>query len=200
MRRAIRRFGGRGRRRSVAWIPGYSTNSVIAPVSSAFAQALALVPGSANTYGFGFALVNQTDLSLHGGEDAVIVRILGRLSFFRCLTAGAAGVTGNFGVTISMEDTTAGQQAVREWIDSDAYGRDDVMFHDNGWVDGNDWLAGANFSSAVNMRSTIEFDIKAKRKIQQDRQPFLNWQLVTPLVPTTVSVAGHLRMLLMRPR
>jgi len=197
-----RRFRGgvrRGGRRTVAWIPGYSTNSTGAPVGSALQQALALVPGSPNTYGFGSALVTDADLSLHGGEDAVLVRILGTLTFYNALTAAAGAVPGWARVTIGLEDTQGDAQQVREWVSGSSLGRDNSMYTETVFVPADDALGAGQFGTTI-LEASLHIDVKAKRRIKSDSKVFLQFQMVTPLVPTTVKVAGHLRMLLMRPR
>lgn len=199
MRRARGRMR-RGGRRSVAWIPGYSTVDV-AGGTSAVPQALGAVPGSANTYGFGVNLIAQADLAMHGGEDAVVVRILGTLTFFGQQTMAAGPVPTFSRVMLTQVDTTGDAQLVREYVSSAALGYDDILWCATVGVAGTNLLAAAEpLYGGLSSLGTVHIDCKAKRKIQADRELFLQYQCVTALVPTVVQVAGHIRVLLMRPR
>lgn len=194
---------GRSRRRTVAWVPGLTTfNETTGANVRVFA--LAAVPNIANTYGFGVNLLADTDLSMHGGEDCVLVRILGTLRFFKMSNATAGAAPGQLRVLITKEDTRAdATQQVREWVTSTALGRDDVLYTGSVLVAGTDWLTAIEPAlGPLSLNGTLHVDVKAKRRVQSDSQIFLQVQGTFPAgnPAANVQVAGHLRLLLMRPR
>jgi len=201
-----RRFGMRRVKRTVAWIPGLSAMNTATPVQS---RALTLAQVNAavapNTWGAAILLTSDTDLSLHGGEDAVIERIRGRLMFFG-LTQEGAPLGGFARVLIAQQDVTPGGQVMPiDYTTSDGLGRDDILFVKDILVSGTTVVAnGTGTATETGTLNDFWFDVdvRAKRKIQSGRQLVLWFQMVDQAAgtPGTVTMAGGLRMLLKRPR
>jgi len=83
-------FRGKSKRRSVSWIPGITTYDPTAGDSNRLVQ-LSAIPGATNAFGATIGLVIASDLPLHGGEDCVVTRVVGRLGFMEGRkNAGAA--------------------------------------------------------------------------------------------------------------
>ena len=73
----MRRFRRNVKRRSVSWIDGITTYDATG-VSN---RLLSLTALGGNVWGVSIGLVIASDLPKHGGEDAVVTRIRGRLGF-----------------------------------------------------------------------------------------------------------------------
>lgn len=204
-----RRRGFGRRRRTVAWIPGFTAQD-IGTVAQSRLLTLTNVSTAlfANVFGAAVQLTVKDDLSSHGGEDAVLTRIVGRLGFFNGrvdVGAGAAAATFITRMLVVQADTIETSAATMpfEFLSSNGLGQDDILHTDEVVVPGTSVLrpTGATFDTAVPTERVI--DIRVKRKLQQDRQVFLWFQSAFNDVTTTSAdfrIYGHLRMLLMRPR
>jgi len=206
MRRS--RFRGRARKRSVAWIPGITTYEPVAGVSN---RLVALAPVDVvnlpNVWGASIALVLPADLPLHGGEDCVLTRTVGRLGFMEGRRDAGAGVAA-FGyqlrVTIAQTDFTPAA-TITPWgfTSSVGMGNDDILWEADVVVPNMGiGAAGAGYDTAAGgMERWLEIDSTAKRKVQEDRVVVVWFQTV--MAPGTVSadfrLLGGLRALLKRP-
>jgi len=201
-----RRFFRGKRRRSTSWIAGI-TSFDGAGGSSARLITMAAVAGAPNVWGASIGLVIPSDLPLHGGEDCVITRIVGRLGFMEGRKDAGAGLAA-YGfpmrVTIAATDFLPGG-TITPWdfTTSAGMGNDDILVENDvivplqaigGAGAGYDLLAGG-------YERWLEIDAGAKRKVQEDRCIVLWFQTVMPGGTTGVDfrLIGGLRSLLMRP-
>lgn len=205
--RRFRRFGSRRAKRSVSWIDGLNTYDNVAP-TNARVVTLAALPGVANIWFASFALTTAADLTLHGGEDAVLVRTVGRLGFFAGRRDAGAGFA-NFGFQMRVVlaqvdvDPTSGLSGARIWTSSQALGSDDILHSRDVLVHGIPvGAAGAGYDAVGYNILHEDFDIRVKRKLQVDRLVTLVMQTVLPAGTTAADfvLLGGLRMLVQRPR
>lgn len=207
-RRFVRRLGNR--KRSVAWIPGFSSYDDVNGVSNRLLAFAGPVPGSTTTWAVAVQLTTDTDLSLHGGEDAVMTRIVGRVAFTDGRKDAGAGLAA-FGfqarlVVYQAEAQSAGGGAVFNQIftTSASMGQDRIMWSRDTVVSPTGiGAAGAGFENMVGQfENWVDIDIKAKRRIQSDSPIVFQMQTCFPLGTTAADcrMLGGLRMLLKRPR
>lgn len=202
-----RRFS-RGRfrkKRSVSWIAGVTTYDPAAGVSN---RLIGLAPlTTANVWGASIGVVIPSDLPLHGGEDAVLTRIVGRLGFMdgrKDAGAGAAAFGFQMRVTIAQSDfLPAGIVTPFEFIASAGMGSDDILFESDVIVPNQAiGAAGAGYDLlAGGYERWLEIDTSAKRKVQEDRAIIIWFQTVLPAGTNAADfrLLGGLRSLLMRP-
>lgn len=205
--RRFRRFGNRRAKRSVSWIDGLNTYDNVAGTNARL-TALAALPGAANIWFASFALTTSADLTLHGGEDAVLIRTVGRLGFFAGRRDTGAGFA-NYGFQMRCAlvqvdvDPTSGLSGARIWTSSQALGSDDILHSRDVLVHGIPvGAAGAGYDAVGYNVLSEEFDVRAQRKLQQDRLVTLVMQTVLPAGTTAADfiLLGGLRMLVKRPR
>lgn len=203
--RRARRFGMRRPRASVAWIPGVSGLDPTAP-AQAKVLTLTSLSTSANTYAAALILVNDADLSMHGGEDAVMTRIRGSLWFYAQTydSAGPSGTWARLVIALSEVDSS-GNVFPAAYSDGPGLGRDEIMWERDILVTPATVLCngsgtGAETTSLYSAR--VDVDVKAKRRLDSAKVPVLWYQTVKSgaAVPQQVTYAGGLRMLLRRPR
>jgi len=203
-RRFVRRSA---RRRTVAWVPGVTTYDPTSAGERRFRlQTLASVGGT-NTWGGAIQVTDDLDLSMHGGEDAVLTRIRGHLFFFRGRRDSGAGFAANafpLRVVISQSDVlAAGTISPFEYTTSYGLGADNILFETDVIVSSSDpGVAGTGFDAIAWEGRHIDFDVKAKRKLQSDRHVYLWFQTAAPGGTTAMdfSFVGSLRTLIMRSR
>jgi len=201
-RRSLRR--GRPRR-SVSWIDGVSTYDETTGVSNRLV-ALAQFPAT-NVWGASIGLVIASDLPKHGGEDAVVTRIRGRLGFLegrRDSGAGNAAFGFQLRVVVAQTDfLPAG--VVTPWVftTSVGLGNDDILWFADTVVSPSPvGAAGAGYELVVgNHIQWLDIDVQAKRKVQEDRLLVLWFQTVHAPGTTGADfrMIGGLRTLLMNP-
>lgn len=207
MRRRFTR--GRSRKRSVAWIPGFTSFDDLNSVTHRLLT-FAAVPNTTATWSVAVELTDTTDLSLHGGEDAVIERIRGQLAFTEGRRNAGAGLGANgFQVRVVVYQSLIAASAAAgvandAFTTSDDMGKDNILFMDHTVVSATAIGAtGAGFDTmAGGLMRWMDIDIKAKRRIQVDRPILLTLQTVLPVGTTGADcrMLGGLRMLLKRPR
>lgn len=203
-----RRFGRSRSRRAVAWIPGYSSMD---PINGTFWKTLvfAALPGSVNTWAAAVQLTVDADLSMHGGEAAVLQRIRGMFAFAQCERNAGAGFAANSALCrvciVTVDVPIPGTIAGFEYVDSAGLGYDNLLWTRDmvlpstamgvtgTGLDATEYGDGARWAFC---------DVKAKRRLKNDRQVFLTLQTVLPAGTTAFQVRflGHLRILLKRPR
>lgn len=205
----MRRFARRVRRakRSVGWIDGFNSMDD-ASGSNTTNVPLTLLPGAANTWVNATAITVSNDLFLHGGEDAVLVRTIGQLAGMGGLRDTGAG-NAAFGfqcrLVIAQQDLLpTGATTPFNFCSVQGLGNDDILSVYDFVVSNTPiGVAGAGYDVvAGGLERWTHLNIKAKRKLQQDRQVFVWFQAVLPAGTMSASfqLLGHLRMLLMRPR
>lgn len=200
MRRGFRRGFGR-RKRSVSWTPGITELQTTVPLQTR-TTTFAILSGGSNTYAASFALLGDSDLQLHGGEDAVVVRIRGRLRLYgaRIATDTASPLFARI-VIAQMQVNEAGSVDAIDYTTQTGLGRDDIM-----WC--KDILIGATTLNASTTPMDCDpglwhdIDVRAKRKLASGWVPSLWIQTCKAgaNVPQDFQLAGGLRTLLMRPR
>lgn len=203
MRRARRLFRG-SRRRSVSWIPGFSGMD---DATGASARTLAFagpIAGTTTTWGVASTLVSANDLTFHGGEDCVLSRIRGWLAPCHGQRDAGAGF-GNW--SFSLRFVVYQHQAVPAGTFNDAFTRSNDLQQDNilytaECICTSDGLIDSANTVDFDQIWRVDFDVKAKRKVQEDRPIVLAMQTCAPAgtVGLKMQLAGNLRMLLMRPR
>lgn len=207
MRRFRRRGFGR-RKRSVNWIPGYTSMD---PVNGTFVKTIVMtaLAGSANTWAAGIQLTLDTDLTMHGGEDAVLARVRGEFMAIQGERNAGAGFAANSflvrAVIAAIDQPQAGTFSPFPYVDSQTLGADNIM-----WI--RDFIVpstalgatgtGLDATEFGNGGRYLDVDVRAKRRLQSDRHVFLIFQTVVPAGTTALQfkILGHLRLLLMRPR
>lgn len=204
----MRRWRGiRGRRlkRSVNWTPGVTDFNTTGPAQARICTWAAIAAGS-NTYFFLSGILGDADLAQHGGEDAVVTRIRGRLRFWNSRFTVASPVQGTCFVrtlVVMLQITEAGAAFMPDYTTSDGLGRDEVMWSKDHLISGP--VLAATDSAQNCDAGWIDIDVKAKRRCQNRYYPVLVHQTVAPgmgaaNVPVDFVRAGGIRTLLMRPR
>lgn len=198
-RRSARR--GFGRKRSVAWTPGFSG---LDQSNSATALAVSFTNTIGNVYTAAFTLTADSDLQLHGGEDAVVVRMSYELYFFNStvVTATAHALPARI-LWVQGQQTATGAILPIDYTSSAGLGRDDILhtrdtvLHRAGSVDD----SGTNIGGPV-QDNWLRGDIKVRRKLQSGNHIFMLVQTCKDgaSIPSGFSVCGNVRTLLMRPR
>jgi len=203
--RFVRR-GARRQKRTVAWIDGL-TGMDISGAGGVNYKTVALTVVDAAvplTLGSATALTVPADLYGHGGEDAVITRIRGRLRLFGgTLDTGAGPAAVSFPLRISICKSDLSSDGARvmptDLVTSAGLGRDNIL-----WMTEVNVSAYTGFDSSTSYEAAhyIDIDVRAKRKLQMDSQLNLWFHTTKVAVWTSQSVrmSGYLRMLLMRPR
>lgn len=194
-------------KRSVAWIPGLSyfdgasgTDYTVLP--------FAAVPGLTNIWGVATSMTTDTDLTLHGGEDAVFQRLRGSLLFTSGRRDGGAGNAAFgccFQVILAQTDTLPGGNVTPfNFCTSTGLGNDDILGR---WTVGcssvADGAAGTGLDAVgPSFAQWLHLDVKARRKLQTDRHLVLWYQTALPAgtIAFDCRARGSLRMLLKRPR
>jgi len=206
MMRRFRRSFARRPKRSVSWIPGFSGASLTAP-SQARNFSMTALSTAPNVTAAATILVNDADLSMHGGEDAVITRIRGTLWLYGAVWDGAAPAGTWARVIVALTDVDpSGNVFPAEYMSAQGLGRDEIMWCQDAFVSNTSLPGngtGANTETGtLPMACRVDVDIKARRRLQSDQVPVLWFQCVKSGASgvTTLTVAGSLRMLLRRPR
>lgn len=208
----MRRRRGLRAKRSVAWLPGLSGYDGTAGTFSRLIT-LAALPGAANIFAAVVQMTLDADLALHGGEDAVLIRTVGRLGFMEGRrNAGAGLAAAGFQMRVALLasdarfDGASGALVGTQFnlLASEGMGIDDIMQMTDVIVPitaiGG---AGAGFELATGtMQTWLDWDVKAKRKVQANKHVFLWFQTVCAAGTTGADfrLLGGLRMLMMRPR
>jgi len=207
MRFRRRAFGRRAGKRTVAWVDGLSGFDSGAAERRFRNITFTPVVAGGSTWGAAIVLVNPTDLTEHGGEDAVVTRIRGSLRFLQGRQDSGAGfAAASFPIRVSVvqSDTTrAGLVMPFEFTGSEGLGRDDILWTHDVVVSSVAMNAtGTNLEAVSWDGRMLEVDVKARRKVQVDRQILIWFQTVVNAGVTQLDClfGGSLRTLVMRPR
>lgn len=208
-----RRFrSARRRRASVAWIPGLTTYDTAAATAArarlvSLGVVSALVP---DTWGAAIGMTTDTDLSLHGGEDAVIERIRGRLYFSDGAINSGAGLAASafqLRVVLTKQNITpAGNVMPTDFTTADGMGDDTILWMKDVLVPSVVTSGAGTNIDTVNWEAfMLDVDVKAKRRLQSGNQLILWFQTVSESgggATTAIQfvMRGGLRMLMKRPR
>lgn len=195
------RFSRSRGRRTVAWIPGFSGFDTTVPTNQRTVT-LSANPVAATTWEAAIALVTPTDLSLHGGEDAVLTRIRGQIM---CLNgrvnagAGFAAATFPLRLVVALAASDASGVFAVDYTTAAGLGRDEILYTRELWCTQSTLVDSQPSSFALEY---TEVDVKAKRRMQESALVVLWFQTVLPIGTTAADfrLIGGLRSLLMRPR
>jgi len=203
-----RRFGRRlGRKRSVAWLPGISTQDPVAGTHSRLVAITALAAGAA-TFGTAIAVTTDADLTLHGGEDAVLTRVRGRFFFTDGRVNAGAGLAANgfqLQVAFLLTDVLPGGGITPlDLTTSAGLGSDALLWTSTVLVSS---VATAGVGTGIDTIASwepfiLDVDVKAKRKVQVNSHVVMWMQVVLPFGTTAADfrLRGAARLLMMRPR
>lgn len=202
-RRSFRRSA---KKRKVSWLEGVSTYDEATGVSS---RLLALSNLTGLVWGANIGVVIPTDLPMHGGEDAVLTRIRGRIGFTDGRKNAGAGVAA-FGfqmrVLLVKSDfiPALGTVSPFNYVTSAGLGADNILwFADVIVPNGSSGAAGAGYDNIINgsLERWLEIDVQAKRRVDGDSAILLWFQTVFPAGTTGADfrLIGGLRTLLMSP-
>jgi len=171
----------------------------------------AALAGAANTYAVAIQLTTDADLQLHGGEDAVIERIRGRLLPYGALATPAGPVptpTLCRCLIVQQDVTVAAGIAPVDYSSGAGLGRDNILWSRDILISGTTVLGngtGLATETSTIQDSWFDVDVVAKRKIQAGYHIFLDFQTVDFSAaagnePVSFQLAGGLRLLMKRPR
>lgn len=193
------------KRRTVAWVPGVSTYDSAS--HSRLISLTSLSAAAASTFAASIALTDSADLSLHGGEDAVLTRIRGRLLFSDGRVNAGAGLAANsFQLRVAVVQTDISPALAVTPLDltsSAGLGNDNILWCLDVIVPSNTTSGVGTGMDAINWDGRyLDLDVKAKRKLQVDRQIVIWFQTMLPGGTTggDFRLRGGLRTLLMRSR
>lgn len=204
MRRWRRRGGSR--KRTVSWIDSITTFAAATPDNTRLIG-LTNAGFPANVFGATIGVVIASDLPKHGGEDAVLTRIVGRLGFMEGRRdAGAGPAAAGFPIRVVFAQVASNAVGIftDDFTTSSGLANDKILLCRDTVVPGTAiGGAGAGFELNVGqLTGWLDIDIKVKRKVTEDMQIILWFQTVLPAgtVGADFRLLGSLRTLLMRPR
>lgn len=191
-----RRFR-RSPRPSVSWVDGLTGFSQSGSGANVRTFLLTNTTGPANFRSGVIQLTTGTDLSEHGGEDCVFMGARGRL--FLALQDGAGGYLSQpILLTMLLLDINEANNVVSvNTSSSQGLGRDDILWQRT--YQGCGFGIGTNTANLNTAFDAPEIRIKAKRKLQKDRQLFLHMASFIA-ADRTLELGGTLRYLMKRPR
>lgn len=205
----MRRYGrGRSRRakRAVSWLAGVSTYDSAGGTSSRL-MALTTTGLPAGVWGATTGLVVASDLPDHGGEDAVLTRVIGRLGFMDGRRDSGAGLASyGFQLRVVVAQVAAEPTGIfsQDFTTSAGMGNDNILYMRDVVVPGVPiGVSGGGYELAIGgYERWLDIDIKARRRVQNDYQIIAWYQTVLPggTVSADFRMLGGLRSLLMRPR
>lgn len=207
-----RRFGRRfGKKRSVSWLEGFSGYDDSGSVAARLLTFAGPIAGTTATWGVAVQLTTQADLTLHGGEDAVVARIVGQLAFVEGRRNAGAGLAAmGFPVRLVVAQhrmlvtASSGLTFNDVFTPSRDLGKDNILWMQHRVVSPTAiGAAGAGYENMVgNFEQWVEVDIRVKRKVQEDTPLVFYMQTVLAAGTTGADcrMLGGLRCLMMRPK
>lgn len=204
MRRFSRRFGGsRGKRRHTVWIPGAGFSNADTDLKQTVIMNATVAPTTPGFFVY-LVLTLNSDLLEAGGEEAVVVRTLGKMLFANALNS-AGGASPQFLRMALILRETPPESAnlsplVVDLFDSPSLGNEDILWTDDVFVSSATMINAASASITVFPQMT-QFDVKAKRKLAQQRQLCMLFQSATSGATNLkqFDVHGYIRTLLRAP-
>lgn len=198
----FRRF--RKRRRRTNWIPGINFGEAVQRAALTFTS----VQGLATTTGFSVDLTNAADLASSGGEDAVVVRVVGRLHFSE-LTRSVSQLPGWLRVALvtrQISGAVAINNGVPDLFSLAGQAQENILWMSTAYCVTGSYETVANETQALTGTepgSWLEVDTSAKRKLAEDLALCLTIQGSQTSggvsAPTGCSVSGWLRVLMQAP-
>lgn len=197
----FRRF--RRRHRRTNWIPGINFGEAVQRA----AFVMSSVQGLATTTGFSVDLTNAADLASSGGEDAVVVRCVGRLHFSE-LVRPVSVLPGWLRIAIvtrQISGAVAINSGVPDLFSLAALAQENILWMSQVFCSTLSFEVVANEGIAVATNSGwLDVDTSAKRKLTEDTALTLTIQGSGTsggvAAPTNASCAGWLRILMQAPR
>jgi len=194
----------RGRKRSVSWVDGITTYGA---AENSRLITLTQAGFAANQWGATTGAVVASDLPFHGGEDAVVTRVVGRLGFMegrRNAGAGLAATGYQLRVVVAQVPTEGATIFSEDFTTSAGLGSEKILWFRDVIVSATAIGAtGGGYDTAFTSGPFwTEVDVSAKRKVQQDSTIIVWYQTVFPggTSGADFRLLGGLRTLLMRPR
>lgn len=199
----FRRFGRRRKRRT-NWIPGINFGELVQRA----AITMTSVQGLLTTNGFSVDLTNATDLASSGGEDAVVVRVVGRLHF-SLLTRAVTNLPGWLRVALvtrQISGAVAINNSVPDLFSLAGLAQENILWMSEAYCTTLDYELVANELNAVSgteQGTWLDVDTSAKRRLNEDLALTLTIQGAQTsggvAAPNGCVVAGWLRVLLQAP-
>lgn len=199
-----RRFGRRRLRRRTNWVPGINFGEGVQRA----AIVMTSVQGLATTTGFSVDLTNAADLSSAGGEDAVVVRVVGRLHFSQ-LTRSVTSLPGWLRLALctrQVSGAVAINNGVPDLFSLAGQAQENIMWMQSAYCTTLDYELVANENSGAFPTEPgcwVDVDVAAKRKLAEDLALCLTIQGASTSgggsAPTGCTVSGWLRVLLQAP-
>lgn len=200
------RFRRRGRRirRRTNWVPGINFGELVQRA----AITLTSVQGLLTTNGFSVDLTNAEDLQSAGGEDSVVVRVVGRLHFSGLVrpVSNLPGWLRVALVTRQISGAVAINNGVPDLFSLAGQAQENILWMSQAYCTTLDYELVANELNALtggDPGSWLEVDVGAKRRLNEDTALCLTIQGSQTSggvgAPTTAVVAGWLRVLLQAP-
>jgi len=158
--------------------------------------------------GFTVELTNAADLAAAGGEDAVVVRVVGTMQF-HALTRPVTNAPGWLRCALFARARTEPGVALNaqapDLFTVAAQSNENIMWMDDVYTTSDDLgVIGTGNALGFEMRAVLKVDTSAKRKLSEDVQLALTIQGSATnagvAAPTGVRVSGWLRVLLQAPR
>jgi len=164
-----------------------------------------------NAVGSAILLTDDNDLNSHGGEDAVWLGAVGSLWHYGGRANPTTPAASAFWLRVILAQTDvnpAGSVFPADYTTAAGLGRDDVLGCWHVLCSGTTVIANGTAAAAetgtLPLSARLDIRVKARRKLQQDRQLVLWWQTMTngggAATPVDFLLTGHLRMLMRRPR
>lgn len=199
----MRRYRRRRHRRT-NWIPGINFGEAVQRA----ALVMTPVQGLATTTGFSVDLTNAADLASSGGEDAVVVRVVGRLHFSE-LTRSVTNLPGWVRLALctrQVSGAVAINNGVPDLFSLAGQAQENILWMSTAYVTTQSYELVANELNAVSGTEPgtwLDVDTSAKRRLEEDLALCLTIQGAQTSggvsAPTGVSVSGWLRVLLQAP-
>lgn len=196
--------GFRRRKRRTNWIPGINFGEAVQRA----AIVMTSVQGLATTTGFSVDLTNAADLASSGGEDAVVVRVVGRLQF-SLLTRSVSNLPGWLRlalVTRQISGAVAINNSVPDLFSLAGLAQENILWMQEAYCSTTDYELVTSEAQALESNdpgSWIDVDTSAKRRLEEDLALTLTIQGAQTSggvsAPTGCVVAGYLRVLLQAP-
>jgi len=200
----MRRFRRRRLRRRTNWVPGINFGELVQRA----AIVMTPIQGLATTSGFSVDLTNAADLASSGGEDAVVVRVVGRLQF-STLTRSVSNLPGWLRlalVTRQVSGAVAINNGVPDLFSLAGQAQENILWMSSVYCGTTDFELVANelvASTTTEQGSWLDVDTSAKRRLEEDLALTLTIQGAATSgggsFPTGCVVSGWLRVLLQAP-
>jgi len=199
----MRRWSSRRRRRrQSSWVPGLNFGE-----AANFATVtMATLGGISTTRAITFPLTNNEDIQAAGGEGAVAARVVGRFLPYRGRNDPDAAAAFFLRCAVFLGQTTFRSSTLPEppdlWTVT-SMSQENIVWMDTVLVNQSEYVTVADplYTNTVHLSccNWMHVDTSAKRRLAEDAVLCFTMQAAPTgaLVPTTFSVQGYLRVLLL---